>query len=385
MKYLITLILLLNFFPICAQNVVFVVIDGARYAETFGDTTYSHIPHMSQIASQGAYLDEMYNEHQTKTIHGVPALWTGSWEGSYDITYEGKETQATYMPSVFEYFRKQKNADASQCFHTLKGLESLWLQSFHVDYGPDYWPTTISSGSTDTDVLNETLEVIDNHHPQFLWVYLADVDKGGHTGDWDTYISAIKTADEIVHTIWTTIQNDPVYKDKTTMFVTNDHGRHDDDVSTGFKGHGCSCKGCRQIMFLAVGKGIKEGYVSTTHHELADAPVTASYSLDINPVFASGKIISEIFESTVAVFPEASNTVPKISVNQTGIKLELEKSDRVTMEIFDIMGRRVDSVIKNKLIHEAYYSNFDQSLSNGIYIVKVQYGSSFISRKFVIC
>ena len=89
---------------------VFVAIDGARYTETFGDKTFSNIPYMSQLATQGAYLDEMYNEHQTITKYAIPALWTGSWEGSYNIVYEGNETQATHSPSIFEYFRKQKKA-----------------------------------------------------------------------------------------------------------------------------------------------------------------------------------------------------------------------------------------------------------------------------------
>ncbi len=103
MKYIVPFILLRIFSSVSAQNMVFVAIDGARYTETFGDKTFSNIPYMSQLATQGAYLDEMYNEHQTITKYAIPALWTGSWEGSYNIVYEGNETQATHSPSIFEY------------------------------------------------------------------------------------------------------------------------------------------------------------------------------------------------------------------------------------------------------------------------------------------
>lgn len=384
MKYIIPFILLLTFSSVSAQNVVFVVIDGARYSETFGDNTSSNIPYMSELASQGAYLDNMHNEHITKTRNGIPALWTGSWDGSYEITYEGNQTQATYSPSIFEYFRKQNNADASQCFYTLKSLSSLWLQSFHTDYGSDYWPTVISWGNTDTDVLQSALEVIENHHPQLLWVYLADVDHEGHSGDWNSYISSIQTADEIVNTLWTTIQNDPIYKDNTTMFVTNDHGRHD-NAHGGFSGHGCSCEGCQQIMFLAIGPNIKENYISTTHHELADAAVTASYILDINPEYATGEIVTEILKSGPNSNNEIENiaiTFPQLTVSRNKIDLVLEKPDFITLEVYDMMGRKVEETINNEFVDEVSSFDFIQKYTRGIYIMKLQYGNKIYSEKF---
>lgn len=379
MKYIICLVLALTTSVVSAQNMIFVVIDGARYTETFGDETFSNIPYMSQLANQGAYLDEMYNEHITKTRNGIPALWTGSWDGSYNITYEGIETQATHSPSIFEYFRKQKNADASQCYYTLKEIAALWLQSFHPDYGPDYWPTTISSGLTDTDVLQTTLEVMENHHPQILWVYLADVDKAGHSGNWDTYISAIQTADEIVNTIWTTIQNDPIYKNNTTMLVTNDHGRHDDEHG-GFRGHGCSCIGCQQIMFLAIGPDIKENYVSTTHHELADAAVTASYILDINSVYATGELISEIFKLDGIV---SHKTLPELIVKYNRAEFTLENPEIVTLEVYDVFGKKIDILIDNKLVEKVNSVDIFKNYTNGIYILKMKYGANYISKKYL--
>lgn len=384
MKYIISFILLFFYSSISAQNVVFVVIDGARYTETFGDNTFSNIPYMSQLASQGAYLEEMRNEHITKTKNGIPALWTGSWDGSYDIVYEGNETQATYSPSIFEYFRKQNNADASQCFYTIKSIPSLWLQSFHEEYGPDYWPTVISSGSTDTDVLQSTLQVIENHHPQLLWVYLADVDSEGHSGNWNSYISSIQTADVIVNTLWTTIQNDPLYKDSTTMFVTNDHGRHD-DAHGGFQGHGCSCEGCQQIMFLALGPNIKENYISTTHHELADAAVTAAHILDIDPEYATGELITEILKSAPSSNTEIENSsYPQIKIRGNKIDLVLEKPEFVTLEIFDMMGKKIEGSINNEFVNEVSSFDFKAKDKSGIYIIRLQYGNKTFSEKVSI-
>ncbi len=386
MKYIISFIVLISLNSLSAQNVVFVVIDGARYTETFGDNSFTYIPKMGQLASQGSYLDNIHNEHITKTKNGIPALWTGSWDGSYQINYEGNNTQATYSPSIFEYFRKQKNAEASQCFYTLKYIPSVWLQSFHTEYGPDYWPTLVSSGNTDSDVLQSALDVIENHHPQLLWVYLADVDSEGHSGNWNSYTSSIETADDIVNTLWTTIQNDPIYKDNTTIFVTNDHGRHDDQHG-GFQGHGCSCDGCQQIMFLAIGPDIKENYISHTHHELADAAVTASYILDVDPEYATGELISEIFKSGANSNNELeneSNNHPQILINGNKIEIRLQQPAMISLEIYDIMGQKMEDFTDIKYHKEFFTFDLTKNYSRRIYIAHLKYSNSIYSEKIYI-
>ncbi|MBI9069435.1 MAG: T9SS type A sorting domain-containing protein [Salinivirgaceae bacterium] len=378
MKYFLPIILFILGSCVEAQNVVFVVIDGARYTETFGDESHANIPHMYELSKQGTLLDEMYNEHLTSTRYAIPALWTGNWEGSYDTIYQGSSTQAAYTPSIFEYFRKQKNMDASQCYYTLTYVSSLWLQSFHPDYGPDYWPTVISSGSSDTDVLNTTLDVIENHHPQLLWFYLPAVDHAGHSGDWNTYISAIQTADEIVNTLWTAIQNDPVYKDNTIMMVTNDHGRHD-SAHGGFQNHGCSCNGCQHIMFMAIGPNIKENYKSTIHHETADAAVTASYVLDVNPEYATGSVMTEIFKTMDF---HSNLKLPELMVTNNTIEFTLASPAKVTLDIYDMLGKRVDVILENTSVLKENKIDFTPNYPKGIYIVKLQNGNSMITKKF---
>lgn len=384
MKLIITLIFQLFFFAAIAQNVVFVVIDGARYTETLGDTNYSNIPHISQLLKQGATLDQMYNEHKTSTKFAIPALWTGSWDGSYKINYEGNETQATYRPSIFEYFRKQRMLDSTHCFYLLKEVGSLWLQSFHPDYGPDYWPATISSGNSDKDVLNSTLEVMGKYHPQLLWVYLADVDSKGHSGNWTQYISGIQTADEIVGKLWNAVQNDSVYKNNTTMFVTNDHGRHDDQHG-GFKGHGCTCEGCQHIMFFAIGPNIKENYLSSEHHELADAAVTASKVLNIDPEFASGEVVAEIFKNDVtgtSGISYANLTQPELKININSIELIVDKPCLVTLEIFDVTGKKIELLAKNKFVEDLQSFELNSNYTGGLYTLRLQYGNKIISKRF---
>lgn len=365
-----------------AQNVVMVVIDGARYNETFGDPNATYIPKMAELAKSGTYLENIYNAHYTYTSKAIPALWTGSWDGVYGINFEGQETQATYSPSVFEYYRKQKSAEASDCIYTIKYVSSLWLQSFHTDYGPDYWPLTICDGSSDNDVLANSLEAIDLHQPRFMFVYLAGVDGAGHTGDWETYTSAIQNADDVVNTLWTTLQANDFYKDKTTMIVTNDHGRHDDGHG-GFTGHGCSCNGCQHIMYLAIGPNIKENNVSTETHELADIAVTTAYLLDVDPEFATGNIITSIFVPTNVNNNSFEEDFNFIYYNNS-IQFELSEPEVISLAIYDMLGREVEIIVQNKLCEGVTHFKVSNIKQSGTYIIKLQYGDNLISKRIFV-
>ena len=135
----------------------------------------------------------------------------------------------------------------------------MWLPSFDADYGPDYWPKFYSSGNLDIEVFENALTILKQDQPEFAVIYFADVDHAGHSGIWEDYVNAIANADQIVGDLWDKIQSDPHYANKTTMIVTNDHGRHDPEHG-GFQGHGCSCQGCRHIQLLAIGPDIKSNY-----------------------------------------------------------------------------------------------------------------------------
>ncbi|MBT6007594.1 MAG: hypothetical protein HOG79_17890, partial [Prolixibacteraceae bacterium] len=161
--------------PVFSQNVVIVIIDGARYSETFADQNNSYTPKMWDLAKGGTYINDFYNDSTTYTAAAIPALWCGTWTDRVDTFYNGANTQYAVKPSIFEYFRKQKNIAEEKCLYSLKYVSSLWLQSFHKDYGVNYWPHTISQGWNDDDVLQNTLNYMQLEHPQLTVMYLAGV------------------------------------------------------------------------------------------------------------------------------------------------------------------------------------------------------------------
>ena len=343
-------ILLLHVFSLNIANaqstekIMIIIIDGARYTETLGDLSESYTPQMWNLARQGTMISQFKNDMHTYTSRAIPALWSGTWTDVHDTIYQGNSTKYALSPSVFEYYRKQKNMPANECFYVLRYMENLWLPSFKQDYGPNYWPEFHSTGATDRDVANEVKLVMDTHHPHFIWVYLADVDHAGHSGNWTEYLNTIRIADSIVGNLWDYLQSDPFYKESTTLFITNDHGRHDSQHG-GFQGHGCGCEGCRHIEFIALGPSIKEGFISNQERNIPDMAVTASYLLGVNPEYSTGEVMHEIFKPNAVEDAINQMTIngnyPNPFIYSTNIHFSLPEPAQVQFTIFDISGREI--------------------------------------------
>ena len=251
MKRVCSLVLLVLIYSLSlfSQNVIIVVMDGARYSETFGaDSLY--IPHIwNQLRPLGTIWTNFYNDGLTKTDPGHATIASGVWQ-----YIDNKGIIRPEQPTVFEYFRKYTKA-SENATAVVVGKQKLDILTYstHPDYGAEYKaPSFISS--TDTSVMNDVKKVISLHHPRIMIINLPNVDGAGHSGNWSNYLQAIHIADSLIWNLWQTLQSNSLYRNTMTLFVTNDHGRHD-TAHGGFKEHGDTCEGCRHILCLAVGRG----------------------------------------------------------------------------------------------------------------------------------
>lgn len=393
LRFILFSLLYIGHASLTAENVVLVIIDGARYTETFGDPSRTYIPRMDSLSQYGTILDHFYNDSITYTSRAVPALWCGAWTAVRDTVYNGGATQYTVKPSLFEYFRRQTGSSPENAVHVLKYVPTLWLPSFHPEYGPDYWPTTISSGSSDQDVLAQALQVMNSTHPQLLLVYLAGVDHNGHSGNWEAYTRAITTADSIVAALWQAIQLDTLYANQTTLLVTNDHGRHDDSHG-GFSGHGDGCDGCRHIMFLALGPQINQGLVTSNHRTTPDFAVTAAHILGVIPEYSTGNAIEELF-IPISTRPEEQNATPRVfhlyqnypnPFNPiTSIRYEISEQTQVKLAIYNLQGKKVATLVNEEQAPGVWEIHFDaRPLSTGIYFYQLNTMNFIKTRKLVV-
>lgn len=282
-----------------SENIIIIVVDGARYSETWGDSSHQYIKYLAnEMADEGVIYTNFYNKGETKTIPGHTAITTGHYQR---IDNTGAELPG--RASLFQIWRQQYSQNSKRAWIiTNKSKLEVLSNCEYPEWKDSFIPSTAcgKSGLGGTDMSDsltcvKSLDILSNYHPKLMLINFAEVDKRGHANDWEGYIDAIQKSDEYIYQIWNYINSDIMYKDKTTLFVTNDHGRHLDSIADGYISHGCNCEGCRHLLLYAFGPDFMKGEIIDTPRELIDITATVSEILHIDTVLGYGEILTELF------------------------------------------------------------------------------------------
>jgi phosphopentomutase len=249
----------------------------------------------NHLVPLGTMWTNFRNEGITLTNPGHSSIETGTWQ---DLDNEGK--LRPYMPTMFEYFRKETGAD-EQSTAVIVGKSKLNILTYstYKEYGEKY-KAAVYIGSNDNEVFSLINSVLFTKHPRLVIINFPSVDLAGHTGKWDNYIAALKNVDSLVYEIWQELQSDKFYYGNTTVFITNDHGRHD-DAHGGFQEHGDGCEGCRHIMLLALGKGFPAGrVVNKTRTQCDILPTIGSLLSFSTPNAIGNNLLEDTTDSTLS-------------------------------------------------------------------------------------
>ncbi len=278
------------------ENVIIVVQDGARYSETWGDPSHQYIPRLDWMSSYGVISTQFYNNGPTETTSGHTSITTGIYQV---INNEGDELPQ--YPSIFQYWRKENSSTSNKAWvitskHKLDVLGDCQQYDWKGKYIPSLSCGIYGGNRDDGQTYNKVIDVLSNDRPRLVLVNFQEPDKSGHSGVWANYVEGIRSTDEYIYQIWNYINNDSNYKGKTTMFVTNDHGRHVDSIPYGFYGHGDSCEGCRHIYLYSYGPDFKNGLITNVKRELIDISATAAELLQFDQNYGNGNIMYELFK-----------------------------------------------------------------------------------------
>ena len=283
------------------ENVIIIVIDGARYSEAWGDPTHANIPNLDLMKSEGVFFPNFFNLGLTRTVSGHTALLTGVYE---TLNNNGLATPTN--PSIFQCWSKKYNASSNQSWviASKDKLEVLgncthqtWAGTFlpQVHCGVD--GAGLYSGYQDDSLtIVQGLEILETNHPRLALFNLREPDYSGHGGVWNEYLTGIQKSDEYVKQILDFVKNDPIYSGKTTVFITSDHGRHLDGVGDGFIGHGDDCDGCQRVGLLAIGPDFEQGKTIDTEYSQIDIPATIARMLKFEMTHAEGRSMKELFD-----------------------------------------------------------------------------------------
>ena len=282
------------------KYVIILVIDGPRYTETFGDTTCSNIPNLcTELAPQGVlYTNFRANAPRTTTNAGHTAITTGV---NQRIKNNGKELPKN--PSIFQYYMKEHDINKNKLWViSSKGKLSILGNTTHKKWRDLYLPHVFcgknGNGADyvgDARTWEQVKWVVDTYQPNLMLINLLAPDSYGHGNNWAGYIQAIKNSDRYALDLWNQIQSNPEMKDKTTLFITNDHGRNADGHKDGFVSHGDGSESNRHIFLLAIGPDFKKNERIEFQRELIDIPATISKLLSFSAPTVKGCVLSELF------------------------------------------------------------------------------------------
>jgi hypothetical protein len=108
------------------------------------------------------------------------------------------------------------------------------------------------------------MEHLKTRKPSVLYIAYGETDEWAHSGKYSSYLNAAKQVDAWINDIWNYVQSDPHYKNKTTLFITTDHGRGD-QVKRHWTDHGSDIVGADETWMAVMGPGIPaKGEVKTS-------------------------------------------------------------------------------------------------------------------------
>jgi predicted AlkP superfamily pyrophosphatase or phosphodiesterase len=282
------------------KNVIILVVDGPRLSETWNNTGFPNIPNRIALMPQAAIVKNFHNDGKTETNPGHAAIMTGFYE---PINNSGLELPQ--YPSFFQQWLKYTKQPKDKAWviaskDKLEVLADCKLESWKGTFNPSTDCGVSGNGSgyrDDAITIANTKKVMADKKPNLIIINVKDVDSYGHAGDWNKYLGAIKTTDAYIKELWDYIQSQENYKDKTTFFVTNDHGRHLDGLLTAYKDHGDKCGGCTNIELMAFGPDFKKDYILYDKpYGQVDIATTAAKLLKLPLEFGYGNVMEELFK-----------------------------------------------------------------------------------------
>ena len=338
--------------PLSRKKVVVITFGGgARDQETFAPEGQRNIPNlMGELIPQSTFFTQVVNRGILGHYVATASLATGVYE-----TINNFASLPPESPTVFEYFRKDLRRPASDAWVVApsNGFNRIG-ESDHRAFGPGWGARVIlpkyllsaaTSGGADYGHLlrdsyetplyapelsgntfeleqMETLlkvsvddfkahartlsspdelsvyivrQLIRQLAPSLLWVTMHDIDIA-HAGAYSLYIEGIRRTDRLCAELWKTIQSEPEYAGKTTLFILPDFGRDADEDAggNGFQHHRTGDALSRTTWMMALGPGLRQGVVFDRRIDSTDLVPTIGSMMGFSPLLAHGKPIPEL-------------------------------------------------------------------------------------------
>lgn len=291
------------------KSLVVVTLDGMRWQEVFGgvDSAILNDKRFTRDSTgiYSQFWDKDINERRKKLF---PFLWStvvtngqlygNRWKGNnvnnanrYKFSYPGYNEIFTGYPdstvnsndkilnkntNVLEFINHQQGYSnrvaAFSTWDVFPYILNKWRSSIYVNSDTDSLPYTTDQFKLIDDIQSLTTrpigvrpdvltyiaarEYLKEIKPRVLYIAFDETDDLAHAGMYDLYLGSAHSEDKMIEDLWNYLQSTPLYKDKTTLIITCDHGRGD-NPKKNWTTHGENIPDAGQIWIAAIGPDTK--------------------------------------------------------------------------------------------------------------------------------
>jgi hypothetical protein len=349
--------------PVCelvaqtkTENIIVVTLDGYRWQEIFNGVD-------AKIARNKRYVSDSYevsrfaaDNAETSRRKLMPFFWEviakqGQLYGNRNysnrvncsnihlLSYPGYSEMFVGFPdrrvnsnelavnpnsTVLEFIHTQNEFNNHvAAFATWQAFPYIFreeLAQFHINSGHDLAKGNISevevklndesrnhdqsTARADIVTFSYAKEFLKRERPRVLFLGFDETDQHGHGGRYDQYLAAAHRADSLLNDLWNWVQSDPKFENKTTLFITTDHGRG--NGRNTWKNHRLLAPGSGQIWFAVMGPdtpAFGEMKMNTRLYQKQVAKTLAAFlGLNYSPSRKVGRVIQ-----TMVAIPRAKD------------------------------------------------------------------------------
>lgn len=275
-----------------AKHVVMIGVDGWA-AHNLAQA--QNIPNIRAMMANGSYtfhkravLPSASAINWASIFMGAPTEMHGytKWNSQVPEIPSTVTNNHHIYPTIYSVIRDQQPEAETGCTFDWIDIKYVidTLAISHVEFIPDSYVD-----------INKNCTIAENYikekKPFFYTAYFGTLDETGHEHGWYTpeYYATLTEVDMAVGRIIQALKDAGIYDD-TILIITSDHG----GINTG---HGGMTLEELETPFIAMGKGVKQGFEFPDAMMQYDTAATIAYILGIQPPQAwVGRPVMSIFE-----------------------------------------------------------------------------------------
>jgi hypothetical protein len=334
-----------------SENIIIVTLDGYRWQEVFHGPDSAILFNEKYVKDKTTYRKFWDHDMEKRRQNLMPFFWSvinkkGQLYGNRDynnlvnctnpywMSYPGySEMLVGFVDKRIHSNRKIENPNSTvlEFIHKQPGFEkkvavfSTWdaipyiirssASKIHANGGRE--KAAADSLTINELFLNELIERTPNPYgerfdaftfhyafeylkrklPRTMFISFDETDEHAHGGRYDEYLKSAHRTDQMIEELWTWLQLQEQYKDKTTLIIATDHGRGK-GAKRSWKKHNRLAPGSNQMWFAVIGPDtppMGEIKVAGKYYQKQIAKTAAAFlGLDYTNVQPVGSVIKEV-------------------------------------------------------------------------------------------